>query len=337
MLTQLTLSNIRNVSKMTLEPSSGVNLIVGASGAGKSTMLEAMHLLSTGASHRGRRYASIVRSGERELTVSGVVSSKSIMRRIGVSRDSQSKWKLSIDREPQSRLAALAGMFPLRVISADSWRVVVGEPELRRNLIDWFLFHVEQEQYPLFQYRRLLQQRNAALQQEASNRVIDAIDQNLIPTAEEVHRYRTQLVATMNCILFDQPTTTMTYKSGFGDSLYHAFEKSRGTDRKLRTTTRGPHRADLLISCYNRPAKEVLSQGQIARVATTLQLRLISLMENVAVCLDDVHAFLDEEALEGLISQIGSRQIFVTETRESSSFLKDHAQKLFHVEHGELL
>ena len=65
----LTIEQLRVCDHAQFEPASGINLITGANGAGKTTVLEAIHLLSSGRSFRGSVRDSLIRQGQSELRV----------------------------------------------------------------------------------------------------------------------------------------------------------------------------------------------------------------------------------------------------------------------------
>ena len=48
-LQQLEIADVRSIRQATLEPGDGLNLLVGGNGAGKTSVLEALHLLDAGA------------------------------------------------------------------------------------------------------------------------------------------------------------------------------------------------------------------------------------------------------------------------------------------------
>jgi len=52
LLTRLQVTHLRNLTNLELEPAAGFNLIIGDNGSGKSSLLEAIHLLGAGRSFR---------------------------------------------------------------------------------------------------------------------------------------------------------------------------------------------------------------------------------------------------------------------------------------------
>ena len=53
-LSSLRIDNVRNLSGISLEGFAGVNILYGSNGAGKTSVLEAIHYLGTGRSFRSR-------------------------------------------------------------------------------------------------------------------------------------------------------------------------------------------------------------------------------------------------------------------------------------------
>ena len=68
-ISRLDVRGLRRLQAVTLAPACGLNLIVGDNGAGKTSLLEAVHLLAYGRSFRGRVRDGLVRSGEAALEV----------------------------------------------------------------------------------------------------------------------------------------------------------------------------------------------------------------------------------------------------------------------------
>ena len=68
-LTRLDVADLRCLAAVRFEPAPGLNLVTGGNGAGKTSLIEAVHLLGYGRSFRGRVRDGLVRSGQPALSV----------------------------------------------------------------------------------------------------------------------------------------------------------------------------------------------------------------------------------------------------------------------------
>ena len=66
-LTRLDIGQLRCLERVEFRPAPGLNLITGANGAGKTSLIEAVHLLGYGRSFRGRVRDGLIRSGSPHL------------------------------------------------------------------------------------------------------------------------------------------------------------------------------------------------------------------------------------------------------------------------------
>src|SRR4249920_3824282 len=67
LLTRLTLAQLRCFREAELEFAPGLNLITGGNGAGKTSLIEAVHVLGYGRSFRGRVRDGLIRTGSPHL------------------------------------------------------------------------------------------------------------------------------------------------------------------------------------------------------------------------------------------------------------------------------
>ena len=68
-LTRLQASAVRRLSTVEWNPGPGLNLVTGLNGAGKTSLLEAVHLLAYGRSFRGRVRDGLIRTGSDAVEV----------------------------------------------------------------------------------------------------------------------------------------------------------------------------------------------------------------------------------------------------------------------------
>jgi len=191
-LTRLDVSNVRNLASVHLEPATGINYFYGENGAGKTSLLEAISLLSVGRSFRSGKITTVIRGDDEELTVSGSVRDdlRETSNQVGISRQKDSM-VARIDGQNISRLSALATAVPIVVISTKNHELVEGGPGERRQFLDWILFHVEPNYVKISKrYKLTLSQRNAVLRSGGSAEMISAWNNELAESGEVIAQQR---------------------------------------------------------------------------------------------------------------------------------------------------
>ena len=102
----------------------------------------------------------------------------------------------------------------------------------------------------------------------------------------------------------------------------------------------GPHRADIAVRLYGRPAREILSRGQQKLVAVAMTIAQLRLLQDLTqttptLLLDDPAAELDGERLQRFIAQVASlRCQLVVTSLHSESRLFGTPERTFHVGQG---
>jgi DNA replication and repair protein RecF len=348
-LAELRIENLRCIESASLAFSPELNLIAGANGAGKTSILEAIFLLGRGRSFRTRSSERLIRHQQAKLTVFGRTDG-SPPRQAGIEIAADGGTRARIDGENAQSLLELSGVLPVQAIDPEIHKLVDQGPERRRRWLDWLVFHVE----PTFgaqwaRYNRALKQRNAALKTGAS--AIGVWDAELIRSGEEITQARRR---TLERLLPRMENTferfgglgvTASFMSGWAAevSLAESLADHADRDRSRGTTTSGPHRADVTLRRQHRAARETLSRGQqkltaIAMIVSQLQLLQAELGLRAVLLLDDPAAELDDQNLQRLFEELASLQcqmIATSLTVETALFQAPKAT--FHVEHGRVL
>ncbi len=346
------ISQFRNLLSTTFYPSPSLNLISGNNGSGKSSLLEALHYLSTGSSFRSNRLANIIHHQHDCFTLFTQLDN-SISHRIGIKRCKDFHHQTKVDGNDIARRSELVQLLPLQIISPESISLLLEGSEVRRNYIDWALFHVEHSfHYHLSSYLRALKQRNALLK---SHNIKDIThwDVQLAEHGALIDNYRKiyitlliPVVERLLSVLLPEFEFSINYRSGWPKNIdiASALNNSLETDLKLKHTTVGPHRADFIMKTDDAKSSDILSRGQLKLVVIALKLaQILSLQEMSGklpvILIDDIAAELDVEHRSLLLDTVQSlaTQVFIT-TPELK--LVDHSRwkekKVFHVEHGQI-
>ncbi len=369
-LRQLDVHGLRNLQSVKLSPGPRINIICGPNGSGKTSLLEAIYLLGRGRSFRSRSLKSIINSHTDTCTVFGLVCGEEVAspdgqnRRqrdvpIGVSRTRSGGFHFKLDGDRVYASSALAQALPLLLLNNDSFQLLEGGPQGRRQFLDWGVFHVEQDFKELWRrLARCLQHRNSLLRHDRIDPAELALwDAQFIALSERVteqrKRYLDTLAPQISQVLQRlSPIKNLQFRfhRGWDERLPLAevLLKDRRRDQQARVTHHGPHRADLKIVCGDHAAAEVLSRGQSKALVTAMLLAqgLFYFKATGRTCvylLDDLPAELDKAHRQAVAGFLGDMQAqaFITGTDEAELLsLWPHRgggevdHKVFHVEQG---
>lgn len=363
-VSQLKISGLRNIVEANLRFNAHFNLFFGSNGAGKTSILEAICLLTSGKSFRTHHADEAIQFSASAYVLAGIVQSRTVevlSTRMGVERNKNGRQKIRVNEAPLESMAELAKILPVQLLTVSSYRLLEEGPLSRRQFLDWGVFHVEHSFAGLWQrFNRALRQRNMALTVLKNTRKAEIWDasqvhiweQELCSTGHAIDALRVQYMAAWFPIfsrileeILGIRRLKVHYKRGWNaeETLENALKTAFSRDQALGYTTVGPHRADLEFEIEGIPAKIVLSRGQLKLFICALFLaRSEALFEKTGKkCLfmiDDLNAELDNKAARLLIERLEclQAQVIITaiEKEPLVGLLKDREYQMFHVEHG---
>ncbi len=346
--------NVRNIRKISVYPSERINLICGPNGSGKSSFLEAIYLLALGKSFRTHQIQKVVTSGADTLIVfAECVSKHGLPVSLGIERGT-SITRLRVNGSSVGAVSELAQLLPVQLINPDSHHLIEMGPRYRRKFVDWGMFHVEQEFFPIWsRFNQALRQRNAALRKGSEDSEIMVWHGEMSHCAHRISDLRSTYISELLPLasritkkLLGTGELDIRFSPGWStDEQYHIYlERSTKLDRSLGYTRQGPHRADLNINIAGVPAKDQLSRGEQKMLATSLRLSQIELLrektgQTCVLLVDDLPSELDSERRSRLIGHLVDLacQVFITATeKELLAERLEIIDKVFHVEHGNI-
>ena len=352
MLSQISISNLRNITETSFKPAQSINLILGDNGAGKTSILEAIHLLALGRSFKARRLKSAIKFGQEQLQVTARTINNTP---VGVQFNERLGLKIRLNSAPLKRLSDLAMQLPLQFIPANCHQFFEQGPRYRRQLLDWGLFHVEPSfNFHWQSYKKVLQQRNSAIRQHKKIDEIQLWDDHLAEHGEKITLLRRkQLDAILTefedifqrlCPEYKGAKYTIKYRTGWNKdiSLQTALQSAIERDRQLGYTRSGSHAADWSFAINDHDPSEVFSRGQQKLFFLALCMSQAKITEHIRheksiLLLDDISSELDLAHQENVLNELSTLpvQAFITATDLS---LKSYQKAtVFHVEHGAIL
>ncbi|PZN32710.1 MAG: DNA replication/repair protein RecF [Proteobacteria bacterium] len=347
-LTTLEIENFRCIEAARLELDLQGTGILGANASGKTSLLEAIYFLGLGRSFRTTVREKLVREGAEYFRVVGRIRTQRGDVTAGIEyRDGTTRARLA--GQDVAGMSEVAEALPIQIIDPGVHRLVEEGSARRRRLLDWGVFHVEHDFLGVWRrYQRGLKQRNAALRAGAEARLVGVWEQELVDCAGRLDEARRRYVERLRPY-FEEVTRALLgapanlgYQRGWAgdESLAEALERVRARDDKLRTTTVGPHRADLTFRLGSSLARDRVSRGQQKMLAAALILAQIQVRatlpgEPTCLLLDDPAAELDGENLGKLLGVIRQTPAQLVVTSVSEAGLRGiPIGRVFHVEQG---
>lgn len=344
----LRLQHFRNYDTLELKPVQGTTVLYGANGSGKTNLLEAMHLLSVGRSHRTAVDREMIAEGQEAAFIHGETQ------RLDGKHDLEVRLyplvkpqkRVLLYGKPAERITDMMGHATTVMFGPEDLRIVRDGPAARRRFIDMQLSQIRPSYLKaLKRYLSALESRNALLRAArgsggaALDAQLDAWDEQLagaaVPVAETrrwfVHELAHNAAAQYAAIAenADEPfalryTGPLATAGDPGRQMLEGLRRARGEDRQRLYTTFGPHRDDVAMLLCGKELRAFGSQGQLRSAVLSMKLGEIALIENEmgetpTLLLDDVFSELDARRRNALLQSAQGVQTFLTCTDKADA------------------
>lgn len=360
-LTRLRLRHFRSYEQLDLDLQPGMNVFVGANGAGKTNLLEAVHTCCLGRSHRTSLDREMIQNGAEGCLIHAQVERQAGRDEVTIRLPQQAKAKkqVQVNGKQVARLGELMGHMTCVMFAPEDMEIAKGGPQERRRFLDMLLAQaIPNYFYAIQYYHGVLKQRNALLRELACGgdaRQLDAWDEQLAMAAAPVVRARQEAgekIARLGRAHYAY------LSGGKGETLDVAYEgplarsddpqrdlaamlpKGRAEDLRRGSTAAGPHRDDLDLRLNSVALRAFASQGQIRTAILALRLAQMDILtaahgEAPLLLLDDVLSELDVSRRARLLASVGTMQTLLTTTDLQG--LNNHVQgQVFQVRPGKV-
>lgn len=352
-LKELQFKNIRNLEDGALQLAPHLTWVYGENGAGKTSLLEAVYLLSSGRSFRTNTTDRVIKESEPLFVVFGLGELQGQEHRIGLQRERNGEFVIRLNGNNVKRLSDIAHLMPVLAFTPDSYQLVAGAPKERRRFLDWGLFHVEHSYAETYsKFCKILRHRNALLRAKASNEELAVWTESFCREAHNVAQMRARYwqllgpaLSTRFNELFPHNDVEFQYFQGWTGDLNEQLSEHHEKELDTGTTRTGPQKADIRLRVGRVSAYEVLSRGQCKLLVQAMLMAQISVFSEQTgrsgiLLLDDVGGELDQARFKALLQQVLSLnhwQVLVTSTDfGDKALLKEYNSAMFHVEHGKV-
>lgn len=346
-ISQLSLTDFRNLKSATLDFDRRLNLVHGDNGSGKTSLLEAIYVLCQAQSFRTHQLKQCIKHDGSEFLLFGRFDTfkAGLARRNG-------KLEIRINGEAVNRRSELVRRAPINIVNADSFALIDGAPAKRRAFLDWCMFHVEHEYVENWRrFQHALKQRNRLLRTKKDLKLLDYWDEHLVEPSLRLAALRAQYSQKLQEIIDGELgdilsgiELTLNYRCGWPEdkSLEQSLADQRQRDIRQGFTGTGIHRDDIEMTSNAVRVGEVLSRGQGKRVCLALFLAVLKLVDashdgGVILLIDDLNSELDQQAQKQVYSQLEklNLQLFISNIEaQTPPAMEAKEFKMFHVEHG---
>src|SRR5690554_5624446 len=210
-----------------------------------------------GRSFRSRNLKHVIQSGYNQCQVFGRIDQTIPL---GMQFSMTTGIQIRLNNAPLKKLSELASHLPLQYIPANCHQFFELGPKFRRKVVDWGLFHVEHDfLFHWHNYKKVLQQRNAALRFGKPNREVQLWDDQLVSYGVRLTTFReTYLQHVLQqfrywfsqiCNDYKTAVFELRYSAGWpkNTDFSNALKNGIDRDRALGYSRNGPHAADWSI------------------------------------------------------------------------------------------
>lgn len=319
------LTNFRNHSSYRLDCDDETSLILGENGSGKTSVLEAIYILTRGKSFRATDPEIIKRGTDfYRIELEFVNGEKNI-----ATYDGKNKNFLILDKKV--RRLPKKNKYPVVLFLPSDLNLISHSPSRRRDYFDR-IFSQFDEKYAtnLSRYEKALKQRNELLKNDflkkealfSWNIILSQYGMDLYNSRKSfINEFNNKTTPIYHSIAENNDEINIIYKTDINglsnnDYLKHLeinFEK----DHYLGHTSFGVHRDDYIFEFNHKPADGSASRGETRSIILAIKFIEANLIYQKlglkpVVLLDDVFSELDEARRKCLVRNFKNNQVIIT-------------------------
>ena len=364
---RLKVENFRNLEKLDIEFSDGVNIIYGNNAQGKTNIIEAIYIFSFGKSFRANRDIELLKFDEEYFLSNIEIMKKDRELEMDFGFDKLSNKKMiKVNGVIQKKVSDIIGKLNVVVFKPEDIKIVTDAPSVRRKYIDYLISSISKVYLEnITKYKKVLEERNNLLKEIKvklkGNRVLEKNDEDFLDVYDkllsklncEIYNERKRVIEKLNNYIYSihlkltenyiiNEKLHIKYVSNVEEDIqkmYNDLIKSRLNDINKGYTSFGIHRDDYIISINSLDVSIYGSQGQKKSSIISLKLSELKVIEEVigekpVLLLDDYMSELDERRRLKFLDIIEDIQIIITTTHKISIDGKENTY--FYVDNGKI-
>ena len=355
----------RMLSKQRLELCEGVNVICGENAQGKTTLLEAVYLLTLNRSFRAKTDRELIAFNAERAFIDADVEAGGRVQRIELAYERGRRRSVKVNKVRKTA-AELSDTLKAVLFCPEDLQILRSGAADRRRMMDNAISQLRPG------YRKLLTSYNTIYENKCAIlrnwredpsllEVLDEFNEGLCRCSAKICRYRAAFVKRLGeyaapvqrefsagkeeLTLEYKTVSTVTDPLGDEAAIYEEISRRQRELRQAELDSGqclvGVHKDDMEVSINGLSAKSYASQGQTRTAALSLKLAERELFsadtgEQPVLLLDDVLSELDARRQEFVLNRITSGQVLIT-CCDESSVERLKGGKVFRLENGSAL
>ncbi len=324
--TRLEVNSWRSFPAYELDLAPRVTVLVGRNAVGKTNLVEALQLLTSGASFRKPAASELLREGcprgRAQLTLKG----EGRLLQMGLNL---ADGKRAFTRNGKRTTAAgVRGVLPSVLFCPDDLDMVKRSASARRAALDSFGVQLNAQYAKLLSaYERTVEQRNNLLREAPQPSLLEVWDESLASTGAQLLMHRVALLERIRGHFIEVyraiapheepdvayvPTVgpLASTREGIAKQFAAALIERREDELRRGLTLVGPHRDEIFFTIDGRSARDFGSQGQQRSIVLAWKIAEVQVTRDILgrpplLLLDDVMSELDavrREAIMGFVA-----------------------------------
>ena len=341
-VTQIQLTNYRNLAQQKVVLGSGLNIFVGDNAQGKTNRVESVYLCCIGKSPRTDKDKDLVRWVEQNAFVKVNYNCRYGDGEIAIDLRTQGKKQIAVNSVPITKMAELMGYLNCIYFSPNEIKIISQSPVERRRFLDIDLCQTDKNYfYSLQRLNKALAQRNILLKSAQS---VEQLKETVFVWDEQIAEEGARIVAKRKAFceklmvyakrchekLTDgKETLDLSYVTqidgenvkDLAQNYLQLLQKGLEKDFNLRHTSIGCQRDDICLKINGVDVRSFGSQGQLRTTALSLKLAELMIFKDIigeypVLLLDDVLSELDYDRQKRLLHFDKRLQILLTTATE---------------------
>lgn len=354
----LKLLNFRNFETLDLTFSSGINLIYGLNGMGKTNIVEAIYMLGLTKTFRSGDYDVVIKRGKNIAKIEGLIKDNILNTHKIILSDTGKRIKINSNKI--SKMSEYISKVNIILFNPDDLKIIKDTPSTRRKLLNIEISGMSNNYVvALNNYNKILKQRNSYLKALSKKTTyntdfLNILTEQLVTEGLKLVVIRDDFINNINLYIEDlyykitkKGKLKVKYKSEYlnktKEDLLKMYEKNYNREIVLGKTLYGPQHDDIEFIVDQEIVKEYSSVGEQKNSVIAFKLAVIKNIEaklnkTPILILDDLFSELDREKISNILELIDEEiQTFITTTEIDTVDKKilDKA-KIFHVINGQI-